>query len=241
MICDLLARAGISARVDGEFLAGAGGELPLGNAVKVRVDPARAAEARAVIDEWERTQPPEPTPAPQASRYRSPLWFLAGAMAGAALMFAALRGPSSESGVDYDGDENYEIRYHFAGRTTSMTEMDRNGDGKVDAVWHFDVRGVEKDYAYDDDFDGRFEWIGTPRHGQPDVNRLDADGDGRTDVTSYHVHGVERTTDFHRAEDGRVVKRVHLAGGMPISADFDADGDGTFERHVEYDRLGEPK
>ena len=26
MICDLLARAGISARVDGEFLAGAGGE-----------------------------------------------------------------------------------------------------------------------------------------------------------------------------------------------------------------------
>jgi hypothetical protein len=38
MICDLLARAGISARVDGEFLAGAAGELPLGSAVKVRVD-----------------------------------------------------------------------------------------------------------------------------------------------------------------------------------------------------------
>ena len=29
MICDLLARAGISARVDGEFLAGAGGNLPV--------------------------------------------------------------------------------------------------------------------------------------------------------------------------------------------------------------------
>ena len=58
MICDLLARAGISARVDGEFLAGAGGELPLGSNVKVRVDPARAAEAREVIDEWERLQPP---------------------------------------------------------------------------------------------------------------------------------------------------------------------------------------
>ena len=49
MICDLLARAGISARVDGEFLAGAGGELPLGNTIKVRVDPSRAAEAREVI------------------------------------------------------------------------------------------------------------------------------------------------------------------------------------------------
>ena len=51
MICDLLARAGISARVDGEFLAGAGGELPLGSNIKVRVDPARAVEAREVIDQ----------------------------------------------------------------------------------------------------------------------------------------------------------------------------------------------
>jgi len=58
MICDLLARAGISSRVDGEFLAGAIGELPLGSAIKVRVDPSRAAEAREVIDEWERLQPP---------------------------------------------------------------------------------------------------------------------------------------------------------------------------------------
>ena len=54
MICDLLARAGISARVEGEFLAGAIGELPLGAAIKVRVDPSRSAEAREVIDEWQR-------------------------------------------------------------------------------------------------------------------------------------------------------------------------------------------
>ncbi len=59
MICDLLARAGISSRVDGELLAGALGELPLGSTIKVRVDPARAAEAREVIDEWER-MPPQP-------------------------------------------------------------------------------------------------------------------------------------------------------------------------------------
>ena len=29
------------------------GEIPLGNAVRVRVEPARAAEARAIIAEWE--------------------------------------------------------------------------------------------------------------------------------------------------------------------------------------------
>lgn len=57
MICDLLSRAGISARVEGEFLQGAAGDLPLGNTVKVRVDPARAAEAREVIADWEKLQP----------------------------------------------------------------------------------------------------------------------------------------------------------------------------------------
>lgn len=91
MICDLLARAGISARVEGEFLAGAGGELPLGNTIKVRVDPSRAAEAREVIDEWERAQPPpEPDTAPPRSRTRSPLWFLFGLVVGSVLTFIML-------------------------------------------------------------------------------------------------------------------------------------------------------
>jgi hypothetical protein len=94
MICDLLARAGISARVDGEYLAGAGGDLPLGSTIKVRVDPARAVEAREVIDEWEREQPPpEPGAAPPRSRVRSPLWFLFGLLVGALITLVALRTP----------------------------------------------------------------------------------------------------------------------------------------------------
>jgi len=53
MICDLLISAGVPARVDGSYLQSIGGEIPLGNAVRVRVEPARAAEARAIIAEWE--------------------------------------------------------------------------------------------------------------------------------------------------------------------------------------------
>jgi hypothetical protein len=95
MICDLLAQAGISSRVDGEFLAGAGGELPVGSNIKVRVDPSRAAEARTVIDEWERMQPPEPvsTLPPRRSDWKSPLWFIAGIAVGGAVMFLAMRTP----------------------------------------------------------------------------------------------------------------------------------------------------
>ncbi len=82
MICDLLVRAGISARVDGEFLQGAGGELPLGSGIKVRVAPADAVEARAVIDEWERLQPEEPTAAAPPAASRSMTWFIAGFLLG---------------------------------------------------------------------------------------------------------------------------------------------------------------
>jgi hypothetical protein len=53
MIFDLLASAGVPARVDGSYLQSIGGEIPLGNAVRVRVDPEREAEARAIIAEWE--------------------------------------------------------------------------------------------------------------------------------------------------------------------------------------------
>src|SRR5688500_2824530 len=106
MICDLLARAGISSRVDGEFLAGAVGELPAGSAIKVRVDPSRAAEARSVIDEWERLQPPATSSAtpPPRPRWRSPLWFVAGFIAGGGVIFLALRTPYVEDSADLDND-----------------------------------------------------------------------------------------------------------------------------------------
>src|SRR5689334_10103757 len=107
MICDLLSQAGISARVDGEFLAGAGGELPLGNTIKVRVDPSRASDAREVIASWEKSQPTDKTPGPPRARVSTaPFWFFAGLMSGVALSFVglSLNRRVDSSGVDYNGD-----------------------------------------------------------------------------------------------------------------------------------------
>ena len=58
MVCDLLLAAGVPARVDGSYLQGISGEIPLGNAVRVRVEPERAEEARAIIAEWEKAPVP---------------------------------------------------------------------------------------------------------------------------------------------------------------------------------------
>ncbi|MBK6597050.1 MAG: DUF2007 domain-containing protein [Proteobacteria bacterium] len=58
MISDLLQRAGIPSQVLGEYLQTGAGQLPLGNLVRVTVADEHAREAREVIAEWERDQPP---------------------------------------------------------------------------------------------------------------------------------------------------------------------------------------
>jgi hypothetical protein len=242
MICDLLARAGISARVDGEFLAGAGGDLPLGSTIKVRVDPERASEAREVIDEWERMQPPaDPSAQPPKSRTRSPLWFFAGLLAGCAIVFFVLRTPYTRSGVDFDRNGVDDEIYHYRGDVVDLVEYDRNGDGKVDARWISDVQGSPDVYEADDDFDGRFEAKSEAVRNQVVKTTVDLNGDGRPEFVSHLPNGVLRTIDVYDEDGKRIVARQSYADGWNHFTEFDDDGDGTFERRVEFDRYGEPK
>jgi hypothetical protein len=241
MICDLRARAGISARVDGEFLQGAAGEIALGNTVKVRVDPARAAEAREVIAEWERLQPPDPTAVARkaGSALKPLLWLIVGVVVGGGVMYVGLRTPTTEDSVDYDGDGHADIHYVYDGRAISRMDYDRDDDGRVDARWIFDANGAEKAYDADDDFDGRFEWRGEVEHGEVVRNVLDVDGDGRPEQVEHSKNGVIDTVEYFA--QGRVVKRSRYRAGLPSSDEYDDDGDGTFERRVDLDAYGEPK
>jgi hypothetical protein len=54
LVRDLLERAGVPSRIDGEYLTGGMGELPAANLVSVRVAPEHVAEAREIIAEWEK-------------------------------------------------------------------------------------------------------------------------------------------------------------------------------------------
>jgi hypothetical protein len=220
MVCDLLSQAGISARVDGEFLQSAMGEIPLGNAVKVRVDPARAAEAREVIADWEKQQPAEPTAVPvtKSSRFRSPLWFFFGVLVGATLVFIAYRN-----------------------MTVVEDKYDRNGDGRTDARWLFGWSGYVSGYEEDNDFDGRYEF-------QAEVDDkgflkravIDTNGDSRPEQVWHFTSGVIAGIDYYFDSGGRIVKREFYRAGLLDSAEFDDDGDGRFERRVAYDHHREP-
>lgn len=242
MICDLLARAGISARVDGEYLAGVAGEMPLGAAVKVRVAPERAKEAREVIAEWEKLQPPPDAtpPAPRAA-WLSPMWFATGLIVGGLAAMWLLRTPHSSDGVDYDADGDHEIVFFYSGRTPSRTEFDRNNDGDIDGRWHFDIRGFDKSFEGDDDFDGEFETRVELERGEWKLARIDRSGDGRPDEIQHFRHGIIFAVHRLDIESGRLVSRENYEKGARTSVESDRDGDGTFEQRIEFDRFGMPR
>lgn len=221
MICDLLSQAGISARVEGEFLQSAMGEIPLGNAVKVRVDAARATEAREVIADWEQQQPVDPIaiPVTKTARFKSPLWFFTGLLVGMTVMFLVLHDTQTDT-WDYD----------------------RNSDGRVDARWIPGWDGKPRGYEEDNDFDGQFEMrTDLDEHGYNTRGVVDADGDGRPEQVWHFENGRIASIDYYFGSGGRIVKRQFFNGWLPSAAEYDDDGDGRFERHVEYDAHGEPK
>ena len=163
MICDLLARAGISARVDGAFLSGAGGELPLGNTVKVRVEPARATEAREVIADWEKQQPPD---AAGRKVVQAPRFMVA---------VCALRARRAQPWQRRLGASlRFSIPVHQVG--VHGLRLDRWRERCT-----LDLRLTDGDpVRADDDFDGRFEWRADGRVRQRSARSvLDTNGDGR--------------------------------------------------------------
>jgi hypothetical protein len=88
MIADLLRQQGITGRVEGEYLAGAIGELPAAGLVRVVVDEEDYEPARRVIEGWHAAQPEdEPTRRAPAASARWP-YVAAGLLLGVALSHA---------------------------------------------------------------------------------------------------------------------------------------------------------
>lgn len=62
MVLNLFENAGLSGRIDGEYLQGGMGELPVMGLVRVMVDDADYDEARTIVKQWESDQTsPEPS------------------------------------------------------------------------------------------------------------------------------------------------------------------------------------
>jgi hypothetical protein len=237
MIANLLEQHSIESRIDGEYLAGAIGELPAAGLVRVMVDEMNHDRARQVIRDWEAASPPVSSDA--SVRTRTPLWFFLGVATTVLVMSWVYRSKATADGVDFNGDGRFDETYSYDNGALRRVDGDANLDGRVDYVRRYNDRGRPDFAEVDLNFDGRFELKQTYERNYAKRVDIDWDLDGRIDRREDYTNGVLASVTHYAAAGGGIVKRERYQAGVLMAADYDADGDGAFDTAYTYDLFGE--
>ena len=244
MIVHLLEQAGVHAHVEGEHLQSGAGELPLGNLVAVAVADDDVTTAREIIREWEaRTAPAETAPGASA---KSPalgqgISFLVGALLAGGIVWSMHNGPQTAADHrDHNGDGKPDDWAFYGGGRLERVEMDRNFDGRVDALTEYDASGLPTLYRADDTFDGTMDTTIGYRRGQAEATEVDTDGDGKVDYRMLLEHGVPSTAEYLNPATGQVKKKVTYVRNKADRVYLDLDEDGAWDRSYGLDAIDEP-
>jgi hypothetical protein len=239
MILHLLRQHGLAGRVEGEYLTGAMGDLPVRGLVRVVVEEPDYEAARAVIAAFEAEQPPDAAAAPAQRGPGRLAWAGIGLALGIVVTAAALRVPAVEDGIDHDRDGVPDERLFYSATGQLLrVELDRNLDHRVDAVVHYE-RGMAASEEDDDDFDGRFETRLFYRHGNLERSEVDSDGDGLAEWRAAFVDGVLDTATVIEPSTGLPLRVEHYHLGRLTQAEQDEDRDGRLDTRLRYGPLGE--
>jgi hypothetical protein len=239
MVLHLLRQHGLAGRVEGEYLTGAMGDLPVAGLVRVVVDDPDYDAARAVVAAFEAEQPPDNGRAPAPRGPGRLAWAGIGLALGIVVTAAALRVPVADEGIDHDRDGVPDERpfYSASGQLLRM-EIDRNLDHRVDAIVHYE-RGMAASEEDDDDFDGRFETRLFYRHGNLERSEVDADGDGLAEWRAAYRDGVLDAASIIEPSTGLPMRVEHYRLGRLTEAEQDDNGDGRLDTRLRYGPLGQ--
>ena len=250
LIKNLLQQAGISSYIRGEYLQGGLGEIPVTGLISVCVRETDASHAREILEEWQEgamTIPESDGDAPEEipvhsragnSGLRTAIVFAVGAVIGAGGFWLATNGPSTEHGIDYNGDGFVDEHATYAGDKLQRVDIDRNRDGKPDVISYYDRRGFISRSESDDDFDGRMEANYRYLHGQWTDLEVDRNADGDPDYRAEAIAGVVYREEWLDPA-GNVIKSVVHKDGWASTSDLDTDGDGKLDTRRYYDERDE--
>ncbi len=238
MILNLLKQAGLSARIDGEYLQGGVGELPAIGLIRVMVDEADYTEARSIIQKWDSSQPTD-TPNTTARKKGSFGPWAFGVLCGLTALTIYYHTPITEDGIDYDGDGALDEKWTYKNDRLSKTELDRNFDGKVDFIYLFDRHGFVKSSSSDEDFNGTFETDTHYDYGNAIWQKSDTTGDGFKDYQITFGNGTMETISFIDPATKNVVKLQEYGPFKLKTARVDTTGDGVLDTTYQYDSIEE--
>lgn len=240
MLQDLLKQRGISSRLDGEQLQGGVGEIPVAGFVRLMVEDSDYAAARAVIDEWETTTVPDPIPVPQVRIGWTPIALLLGLAIGIGGSYLYHRVPTNLQGSDSNDDGRLDEHWTYsASGALIKSEVDRNFDGRPDAVNYTDRDGRYESGESDDDFDGKFETQWRYQYGSIRSMETDTDGDGAAEIHTQFMHGVPYSSEYFVSGSDGPARVEYYRLGVLTHAEVDTDGDGRLDTRKTYSELGE--
>lgn len=245
MLVHMLGENSILAHILGEALQGGVGELPAGGLLQIMVAEEDHAAARRLIEAWEKTDTPAPTPKPALPFVAGLIVFVLGLLGGWALHVAAVNNAipidTSESRVDQNGDGVDDLTYFYriGAPYAYKAEIDRNFDGGIDLIDHYDAAGIATRRESDDDFDGFTESRMRLRTGNPVSTEVDTNRNGVADIKYFFTDGVMRREEFHDNRTGRLA-RVNFYANLRLErAEIDLDRDGFLETIRGFDEFGE--
>lgn len=253
----LLEQHGIEARVEGEYLRGAVGELPADGMIALHVDEADKERAQALISDYERGHGPvsaeelnrqalaaatpaegaPPRRAYQAAEYSRMRPFAYGFMTAAGLLLILYYVSGRTDPRDTNRDGYHDVLYHYRFDRIDSIEQDRNYDGKFDLVIKYAFDGSYSSEERDDNFDGKIETWGYYTDNQLTSARRDADSDGEVDQRELYKHQVLQRIEFLDPATGLVKKALIYENLRLTRALVDDDLDGRFDREIIYDAL----
>ncbi len=239
MILNLLEQSGLSARIDGEYLQGAFGELPITGVIRVMVEENNYADANEIIRKWDARQPKEETQAQTVKQKSSFNAGFLGFILGVVVMAVYYNTPVTKDGVDYNGDGLLDEKWTFVNHRLSKAEIDRNSDGEIDLIYIYDRMGLVESSSSDEDFDGVFETESYYKFGNPVWQKSDTTGDGFKDYRTDFKYGRIYTITFFDSVTKKPIK-VQTFGPIKLKrAEIDTTGDGTLDTLYEYNAIEE--
>lgn len=238
MILNLLEQAGLSARVDGEYLQGGVGELQAIGIVRVMVEEFDYPEAKKIIDDFDAKQPVG-NDQPEVKKKSSFGSGLVGFMFGIVVMIAYYHTPVTNDGIDYNGDGELDEKWTYVNYRISKTELDRNFDGNIDFIYSFDRKGLIESSTSDEDFNGTFETNIYYNQGNALRLKSDTTGDGFLDYNVSFKNGVADTVAFIDPITKKTIKIQKFSPFTLVSAEVDTTRDGVMDAFYKYDHIEE--
>lgn len=248
LIVHALKEESIEARIHGEALTGAIGELPAESPIKIAVADEDYERARELVLEWEKRNHAH-TPQHTLEKSNYAFWYglAIGAVCSAIACFVILAKPLGNKSAyltefDYNNDGKIDFVYHYdniGGVYANKTEWDRNFDGKFDVITTYDDEGNIISDVSDEDFNGIYDTKGTYKYNMRDIFEQDINEDGKADQISTYDAQQLQTITYYELTTHKPVKIEYFNHERLVSADYDSDRDGFMETRYTYDDYAE--